>query len=76
MLSLYVEGHEKNPSLNFMSLVSFQASKIWGFCRKFTAEQVLKSSGRNNAIESLAFGFSNSLPYGLEESKELRTLIS
>ena len=74
MLSLYVEGHEK--SLNFMSLVIFQASKIWGFCRKFTAEQVLKSSGRNNAIESLAFGFSNSLPYGLEESRELRTLIS
>ena len=38
-MSSYVEWHvQKNSSLNFMSLVGFQASKIWtifgkAFCR-------------------------------------------
>ena len=35
-----------------MSLVGFQASKIWMFFGKFTAELVWKSfSGRNNSLE-------------------------
>ena len=59
-----------------MSSVGCQASKIWMFFRKITAEQALKSfSGRNNSLKSLVLGFSNSLPYGLEESRELKTLI-
>ena len=52
-----------------MSLVCFQASKIWMFFRKFTAELVLKSlSGRNKSLEAPVFEFSNSLSYDLEES--------
>ena len=40
--------------------------------QEFTLEQVLKSfSGRNNSLEPHIFGSSNSLPYGLEESREL-----
>ena len=75
---LTVEGHmEKNSSLNFMSSVGFQASKIRMFLGKFTAELVWKSfSGRNDAIETPNFRFSNSLLYGLEEYKELRILRS
>ena len=63
---------EKKSSLNFISLVSFQASKIWMFFGKFTAKQVSKSfSGRNNSLKAPVFGFSNSLPYSLEESRKL-----
>ena len=43
-----------------------------GFFGKFTAELVWKSfSGRNNSLEPPDFLFSNSLPYGLEESRTL-----
>ena len=45
-LSSYVEGYvklKKNSSLNFISLVSFQLSKIWIFFGKFTVEIVWKS---------------------------------
>ena len=72
-----VEGCvKKNPSLNFLSLVGFQASKICMFFRKFTAEQVLKSFLRiNNSLKPPLFGFCDSLPIILEESRELRALI-
>ena len=68
ILSWHVEEHVKqNSSLNFVSLVGFQASKVWVFfLGKFTAEQVLKSlSGRNNSLKPPVFGFCNRLPYGL-----------
>ena len=46
------------------------------FDGKFTEEQVLKSfSGRNNSLKPLVFGFCDSLPFDLEESRELRVLI-
>ena len=39
-------------------------------------ELILKSfSGRNNFIEAPDFGFSNSLPYNLEESIEFRAFL-
>ena len=42
------------------------------FSGKFTVELVWKSfSGRNNSLELPIFGFSNSLPHGHEESREL-----
>ena len=38
---------------------------------EFTLEQVLKSfSGRNNSLKPPVFGFCDSLPFGLEESRE------
>ena len=47
------------------------------FFGKFTVEQVLKSFlGRNNSQEPLAFGFCGSLPHDLEESIELRAIIT
>ena len=48
------------------------------FFGNFTEEHVLESfSGRNNSLEQPVFRFSNSLPYGLEESRgQLRALIS
>ena len=57
ILSSYVEGHvQKNSSLNFMSAVGFQASEIWIFFGKFTAELVWKLfSGRNNSLEPPVF---------------------
>ena len=57
MSSSYVEGHvKKHSSPNFMSLVGFQASKIWMLFGKFTVEQVLKSfSGRNNPLKPPVF---------------------
>ena len=74
IMSWYVEGTcEKNSSLNFMSLVGFQASKICMFFGKFTAEQVLKS--RNNSLKPSFFGFCDNIPFSLEESRELRALI-
>ena len=40
-------------------------------------EQVLKSfRGRNNYLEPPVFGFCDSLPFSLEESRELRALIN
>ena len=59
-----------------MSSVGFQASRILMFFGKFTVEKVLKSfSGRNNSLNPPVFGFCDSLPFGLEESRELRALI-
>ena len=57
-----------------MSLVGFQASKIW----MFFLENLLQSkfSGKNNSLQSPDLGFYDSLPYDLEKSKELRALIS
>ena len=47
------------------------------FFIKFTVEKVLKSfSGRNNSLEPPVFGFCDCLLYDLEESIELRALIS
>ena len=72
ILSSYVEGHvRKNLSLNFMSSVCFQASKIWMFfIGKFAAEQVLKSfSGRNYSLKTPVLGFCNSLSFGLAKSR-------
>ena len=73
----YVEGHvKKNSSLNLMSWVGFQASKIWMFFGKIFLELFWKSfSGRNNSLEPPNFWFHNSLPYSLEESRELRDWI-
>ena len=73
ILTSSVEAAKKNSSLNFMSSVGFQASKIWMFSFwKFTVELVLESfSGRNNSLEPPVLGFSNSLPYGLEKLSEL-----
>ena len=46
------------------------------FFGKFTVDQVLKSfSGRNNPLKLPVCGFCDSLPFGLEESRELRALI-
>ena len=77
IMSSYAENHvKKNSSLNYVSSVGFQASKICMFFGKFTAEQVLKSFlGTNNSLKAPAFGFCDSLPFGLEESRELRALI-
>ena len=67
-----------NCSLSFMSLVRFQTSKLWMFfLGKFTAELVLKSlSDRNKSLEAPDFAFTNSLPYDLNESRDLRALSS
>ena len=58
-LSSYVEGYVKlkiSSSLNFISSVGFQASKILIFFEKFTVELVWKSfSGRNNPLVSPGF---------------------
>ena len=81
ILSSYVEGLvQKNSSLNFMSSVGFQVSKIWMFFWKLFVELFWKSfSGRNSSPEPIygapCFWFSSSLPYGLEEPRELRDLI-
>ena len=76
MVTSYVEEHvKKSSSLNFMSSVGFQAFKMF-FFRKFTVEQVLKSfPGRTNFLKHPVFGICDSLPFGLEESRELRALI-
>ena len=77
ILSSCVKGHmEKIQAWFFMSLVGFQASKIWIFFGKFTAEQVLKPfAGRDNSLKLTVFGFCDSLLFGVEESGELRALI-
>ena len=67
MFSSYVERQMKKKS----SLVGFQASKTWMFFGKFTENQVLKSfSGRSNSLKPPVFGFFDSLPFSLEESRE------
>ena len=77
ILSSYVGHVKKKSSLNSMSLIGFQVSKISMFFGKFTANQVMRSfSDRINSLEPPVFEFTNGLPYGLEESGESRALIS
>ena len=60
-----------------MSWLVSRCPKSGSVFGKFTVLQVLKSfARRNNSLESLAVGFSNSHPYAMEESRELRALIS
>ena len=67
---------KKYISLNFRSLAGFQAFKIYMFFGKLTAEQDLKLFlGKNNSLKPPFFGFCDSLPFGLEESRELKALI-
>ena len=59
-----------------MFLAGFQASTLWMFFGKLITEHFLKLfSGGNNSLNPPVFGFSNSLPHVLEESKELTALI-
>ena len=77
-LSSYVERHAKKTqvSISCLWLVS-RPPKSGCFFGKFTVEQVLKSFlGRNNSQKPLAFGFCGSLPHDLEESIELRAIIT
>ena len=68
---------KKKLSLSFMLWFISRPWKSGCFFGKFTAELVLKEFlGKNNFLEVPVFGFSNSLPYSLEESRELRALIS
>ena len=56
--------------------MDLQASKTWMFFWEFSVKLFWKStSGRNGSLEHPVFLFFNSLPYGLEESRELRDLI-
>ena len=49
----------------------YRLPKSGYFFGKFTAELILKSLlGRNKSLEAPVFGFSNSHPYDLEESRE------
>ena len=52
-------------------MVGFQASKIWIFFKKIYCVASWKLfSGRNNSLEPSGFGFSKSLSYDLEISRE------
>ena len=78
IFSSYVEGREqKYSSLNFMFSVAFQVAKIWMFFRKkiFVVQVWKWFSGGNSSLEALSVWFSNSILYGLEESRELKDLI-
>ena len=56
-------------------MVSRPPKFVWLF-GKFTAEQDLKSFlGRKDSIKPPFFVFYDSLPFGLQESRELRALI-
>ena len=71
ILSSCVERYMKKiSSLNFMSLVGFQASKMWKFFWKIYSEASLQIIFRkkNNSLEPPAFWFSNSLPCCLGET--------
>ena len=58
------------------AIMDFQSSKTWMFFGTYSMELFWKSpSGRNSSWEPPVFWFSNSLPYDLEESRELRDLI-
>ena len=47
-----------------------------GFLGKFFVRKVLKSfSGRNNSVKPPIVRLCDSLPFGIEESQELRALI-
>ena len=73
----YRKAYEKNilARVSCLWFIS-RPPKSGCFFGKFTAELVLKSfSGRNNSLMSPVFGFRDSLPFGLEESREVRALI-
>ena len=62
---------KKTSSPNLMASVGFQVSKIWMFFGKFAAKQVLKLFlGRNSSLKFPVVEFCDSLPFGLEESRE------
>ena len=63
---------DKNSSLNFMLFMLVSRSPKSGYSfGKFTAEQVLKSfSGKNSSLKPPVLEFCDSLPFGLEESRE------
>ena len=74
---IFRRAYEKNLSLSFMFWFISRPQKSGCFFGKFTADLVLKEFlGKNNFLEVPVFGFSNSLPYVLEEWRELRALIS
>ena len=78
ILRSYVDGHMKK-NLARGSCLSFasMSPKPGLFCfEKFSVELVLKLFSGRNSVEATAFGFSNSLPYDLEESREFRAWIS
>ena len=58
-----------------MSLVGFKASEIWMSSENYCGASLEIVSRRNSSLEPIVFSFSNSLPYGVEESRELRILI-
>ena len=78
ILSYYVEGHlKKNSNQNFMSSIDFQASEILtNFGNIYCVSSSETIFGRYNSLELPGLGLYNSLLYVLEESKELRALIS
>ena len=78
-LSSNVEGHtKKNLAWRSGLWIDFSSAKSERFLeKKSTAELALKSfSGRINSAEAPDFGFSNSFPYDLKESREFTALIS
>ena len=74
ILSSYVEEHVKKKNqvwISCLRLVS-RPPKSGCFFGKIFVKLVWQSFlGRNNFLEPPVFLFSNSLPYGLEESREL-----
>ena len=72
------KAFNKVSSLNFMSSVGFQVSKIWMFVWKNVCRSSFCNffSSRNNSLEAPVFWFSKSVPCVVEESGELWILIS
>ena len=65
----------KKVRISYLSLVSRPPNHGY-FFEKFTLKQPLKSfPGRTDSLKPSVAGFCDSLPFGLEESKELRALI-
>ena len=76
ILSLYMEDHKKKVWISCLWLV-FRPPQSGCFFGSFTAEKALKSfSGTNNSLAPPVIGFSNRLPYGLEESRESRIFLA
>ena len=75
ILSLCVKGHvKKNTSLNFMSFVGFQASKMCTlFWKIYWRASFEINLGRNNSLKPPVFGFWDILPlvFKNQESWEL-----
>ena len=66
----YFEMSSSFSSNNTLSSKNYEIQFFSHFV-EFTVEQVLKScSNINNSLEAHVFGFSNSLPHGLEESRK------